>query len=413
MPRTEPILIKGKIGEGETEGIEELAEALDRLGLGKKYGLVTGGSGKFSKSFGSHLRRRLNKYNYELTPPQTVEKVTSSTITALEAIAEDIHAFFATGGGTPIDAAKAAAHNTGKPLIAGPTILSHDAINSGRCTIKDPEKPPYSLPKSPPRAFIGFLDILYKSPWEYTCAGIWDTIAKYISCKEWELGKTRRVEGLSPYTRDPLFDEIPWKICLDCAKEAVEDLNRMEKVTEEEKIQSGPEHPLYKEIIDRSLKRLLKVGDAMSLAPKESSSRCASGFEHSYAHALDQLLPDNLTLHGDKVKYGILFTLGAYEKATGEHMYDNFSSEIARRKAEYCGPMLTEKLITMPEDKTELIKGKVRDYMIQAYPIAREISRERQRYTIPDDLERFYSVTFDSRAVEEILTEVGLIQKSV
>lgn len=396
MPRPELILIRGSFFDENQEGLEELEVGLDKLGSGKKIALVTGK--EISFSFGSRLRRFLNqREKYELTEPQIVERATSVRITDLENFAhtKKVNAFLATGGGNAIDAAKGAAHNTGLPFYSMPSAPSHDGIASAMCSVPNGVQT-YSLPKTAPKGVFGYMEILYASPWKYTCAGIWDTIAKLISCKEWELGGMEQVEGSPPYDLDPPYDEVAANICVDHAKEAIDDLSRIYDVTEKEGVQPGPGHPLNQEIVERSLRRLVQIASAMDMAPGKPSSRCGSGLEHSDAHAIDVVLPDNKMLHGAKVREGTILSSNIWKEYTGESIYDVSYDTLFEKRAK-C-------IRTEQENQKEL--ELIKKYGVKIFSVARDIAKERHRFVLTDYLETFRSIKFTEQNIEKILNEI-------
>jgi len=185
------------------------------------------------------------------------------------------------GGGSKIDLAKKASYNLKLPFISVPTLASHDGVVSPIASFKNNGKS-ISSEASVPIAIVADTSIILKSPYKYLTAGAADVISNMTAVKDWELayrlGKeefSRSATTLSIYAAESILRHI------DLIK------------------------PESEEAVWHVMKALIMSGIGMSIA---GSSRPASGSEHLFAHALEQIC-DKKLLHGERVGVGTILMM--------------------------------------------------------------------------------------------------------
>lgn len=180
------------------------------------------------------------------------------------------------GGGTCIDMAKLVSFKEGKPFISVPTAASHDGIASSRASIKGRRKPT-SIGTHAPIAIVADTLIIKRAPHRLLAAGCGDLVANFTAVRDWELAY--RLFG-EPYS------EYATTLSLLSSQIVMENAGLIKKHTEEG--------------VRKVVKALISSGVAMGIA---GSSRPASGAEHLFSHALDQLAPKP-ALHGEQCGVG-------------------------------------------------------------------------------------------------------------
>jgi len=185
------------------------------------------------------------------------------------------------GGGSKIDLAKKASYDLKLPFISIPTLASHDGVVSPRASFKNDGKS-ISMDASVPIGIVADTSIILKSPYKYLTAGAADVISNMTAVKDWELayraGKeefSRSATTLSIYSAESILRHV------DLIK------------------------PESEEAIWHVVKALIVSGIGMSIA---GSSRPASGSEHLFAHALEEI-SDKKLLHGERVGVGTILMM--------------------------------------------------------------------------------------------------------
>jgi glycerol-1-phosphate dehydrogenase [NAD(P)+] len=130
-----------------------------------------------------------------------------------------------------------------------------------------------------PIALLADMNIISKSPYQFIRAGVGDTIAKYSAVRDWRLGHIIKGEYFGDYASSLSM----------MVAEVV--LNNISEIKERTDIGLG-----------MLLEALISSGAAMAIA---GSSRPASGSEHKFSHALDQL-GGSKGLHGDQCGLGCI-----------------------------------------------------------------------------------------------------------
>ncbi len=185
------------------------------------------------------------------------------------------------GGGKSIDIAKLASMHLDLPFISIPTAASHDGIVSSRASIRK-EGRTVSEAAHTPLAVIADTAIIVKAPYRLLAAGCGDLISNYTAVKDWELAQRLRGEPFSEYAS--IISKMTAKMLIESA-DAIK--------------------PGFEESAWMVMKALVASGVAMSIA---GSSRPASGSEHKFSHALDEIAPKP-ALHGEQCGVGTIMMM--------------------------------------------------------------------------------------------------------
>lgn len=262
-----------------------------------------------------------------------IEKPTIDEVKKVEKRAAEVNASFlpGVGGGKSIDIAKLAAMHLDIPFISVPTAASHDGIVSSRASIKKDNKT-VSEAANTPLAVVADTAVIAAAPYRLLAAGCGDIISNYTAVRDWELAHRLRDEPFSEYAS--LISNLTAKILIDSA---------------------GLIKPGLEESAWTVMKALVASGVAMSIA---GSSRPASGSEHKFSHALDEIAP-RPALHGEQCGVGTIMMM---------YLHGGNWQEIRT----------SLKMIGAPTNASEL--GIEEDYIIKALLNAHKIRPE--RYTI-------------------------------
>ncbi len=185
---------------------------------------------------------------------------------------------FGLGGGRPIDVAKLAATKTHIPYISVPTTLSHDGIASSRASIEDGANK-FSIDAKTPLAVIADLNVIEKAPRRLFSAGCGDSIANYTAVLDWRLAYRIKSEYYGGYAA---------QLAMMTAETIIQEAKQMRAD--------------YDYALNVLSEALISSSVAMSIA---GSSRPASGAEHLFSHALDQIAPQP-ALHGEQCGVGTI-----------------------------------------------------------------------------------------------------------
>ncbi|MFZ3059029.1 MAG: NAD(P)-dependent glycerol-1-phosphate dehydrogenase [Candidatus Methanoperedens sp.] len=212
-----------------------------------------------------------------------VENPTLDEVNKVEKISKEVKAEFllGVGGGKSIDIAKLASVHLDLPFISVPTAASHDGIVSSRASIIRNNKT-VSEAAQTPLAVVADTAIIAAAPYRLLAAGCGDIISNYTAVRDWELAHRLRDEPFSEYAS--IISKLTAKILIDSA----------------ELIKPGLEESAW-----TVMKALVASGVAMSIA---GSSRPASGSEHKFSHALDELAPKP-ALHGEQCGVGTIMMM--------------------------------------------------------------------------------------------------------
>ncbi len=198
----------------------------------------------------------------------------------------DSHFIFGVGGGSAIDVAKLSSFRFGIPFVSVPTALSHDGIASSRASILIDGKLT-SFPAQTPLLLIADLRPIAKAPRRLFSAGCGDAIANYTAVLDWQLAHRVKGERYGDYSGQ-LAMMTATTIMAEAEKMAVS----------------------YNYGLSVLLEALISSSVAMSIT---GSSRPASGSEHLFAHALDQIAPGT-SLHGERCGVGTILMSYLHDK---------------------------------------------------------------------------------------------------
>ncbi len=235
------------------------------------------------------------------------------------------------GGGKSIDLAKLASMHLDLPFISIPTAASHDGIVSSRASIIREGKT-VSEAAHTPIAVVADTAIIVNAPYRLLAAGCGDIISNYTAVKDWDLAHRLRGEPFSEYAS--IISKMTAKMLIESA----------------DAIKPGIEESAW-----MVMKALVASGVAMSIA---GSSRPASGSEHKFSHALDEIAPKP-ALHGEQCGVGTIMMM---------YLHGGNWQEVRNAL----------KTIGAPVNASEL--GIKEEYIIKALLHAHEIRPE--RYTI-------------------------------
>lgn len=194
------------------------------------------------------------------------------------------------GGGRPIDVAKCSSFESNIPFLSVPTAASHDGIVSSRASLTVDGKR-RSLTAQTPLALVADTDIIASSPFRLLAAGCGDVISNITAVMDWKLAQRLRNEDFS--SSASMLADITGRFMLKNSDMIKPDLE---------------ESAWY------VAKALVSSGVAMSIA---GSSRPASGSEHKFSHALDEIA-EKPAMHGEQCGVGAIMMMylqgGIWEK---------------------------------------------------------------------------------------------------
>lgn len=283
MNNTHEIILPVKIVVGSSildKTHTYLSEALADTG---KVGLITGIN--TYKIAGRIVEESLVKSGYE-TYTWFVE---DASVSEAERIIRDVNVnklriFVGIGGGKAIDIAKYVAMKLQGIVISIPTAPSHDGLASPFASLKGLDKP-LSIRAKTPYAILADIEVISKAPPRLIRSGVGDLLGKLVAVKDWRLAHKLRNE---------YYGEYAAHLALLSAKHVI----RYHELVASMK----PEG------VRVLVEALISSGVAMCIA---GSSRPASGSEHLFSHALEQLAPGR-ALHGERVAFGTILMLYLY-----------------------------------------------------------------------------------------------------
>lgn len=227
------------------------------------------------KIAGERLMKALSQWN---PASELVKAATTEEAERIGKAFQGCSCILAAGGGTVIDVGKVAAFSMGIPFISVPTAPSHDGIVSERASLTSGGIKS-SIQARPPLALIADIDILMNSPQRLVASGSADVISNLAAVEDWRLARDRG-EYYSQYAA--ALSCFSAEIVISSAKQI------------RERNERG---------IRNLMEALVTSGISMSLA---GSSRPASGAEHAFSHALDNL--GSTGLHGEQCGLGAIMT---------------------------------------------------------------------------------------------------------
>ena len=209
------------------------------------------------------------------------DSISMDVIRQAEEAAGDVDFLLGVGGGRVIDTAKIVSYNLDRQFISVPTAASHDGIASSRASVPM-ESGHASLQAHPPIAIVADTGIIASAPHRSMASGCADIISNYTAVLDWELSNRLKAEPVSEYA-------------LALSKMTAELLMKNARTI----------RPHNEESAWFVIKALVSSGVAMSIA---GSSRPASGGEHEFGHALEQLAPGK-AMHGEACGIGTIICM--------------------------------------------------------------------------------------------------------
>ncbi len=261
------------------DSLEKVGETCDKLELKKNAIIVCDPITK--KVAGERVGDILSDHDYKVD----IEEITEADQKTVDRISETITGntgfLLGVGGGKSIDVAKYSSHLAEIPFLSIPTASSHDGIASGRASIERNGNK-ISVGAQSPLALIADTGIISDGPNRLMSAGCGDIISNATAVKDWRLARRLRNEDFSHYaanlslmTSDILINNV-------------------------DNIRPGLQESAWQVI-----KALVSSSVAMSIA---GSSRPASGSEHKFSHALDEIAEEP-ALHGEQCGVGTIIMM--------------------------------------------------------------------------------------------------------
>lgn len=263
--------------ENEQSAAAELAGRLDDLGIDNPLVLSSRHAPGLTASLpGKHI-----------VTPEIADQAWASELGAT-ARRDSVDAIVAVGGGRRLDVAKLAAARAGVVNVAVPTQLSHDGICSPVAVVPDAGGTAESLGAVAPRAVVVPLPTLTAAPMASIAAGLGDLLANPFALRDWALAAERGLEEI---------DQRAWDLSVE-AYDTVEPLL---------------EGDGFGDVVEPSILR--RVADALVMSGMSmicsGTSRPASGAEHEFSHAIDELFGGR-AMHGAQVGFGCLVSAHLY-----------------------------------------------------------------------------------------------------
>ncbi len=262
-----------------SDALEKVGDTCDKLELKENAIVICDPTTK--KVAGQRVAEILTSHDYDVDILEITEADQVTVDKICDEIGDEIGFLIGVGGGKSIDMAKYSSYLTDIPFLSIPTAASHDGIASGRASIERNGNKT-SVEAQTPIAMIADTGIIADGPNRLMSAGCGDIISNATAVKDWELARRLRNENFSHYaatlsrmTSDILINNV------------------------------GEIKPGLQESAWQVVKALMSSSVAMSIA---GSSRPASGSEHKFSHALDQIAEEP-ALHGEQCGVGSIIMM--------------------------------------------------------------------------------------------------------
>jgi glycerol-1-phosphate dehydrogenase [NAD(P)+] len=262
------------------DALLQVVEVCDDLKMGKTVLIVADENTK--KIAGDAVRDLLTDGGYSVQD-SIISEADMGSIAEVKSVAAEINADFlmGVGGGRPIDVAKCASTDAKLPFLSVPTAASHDGIVSSRASVKADGGRKSILAQSP-MAVVMDTYVISRAPHKLLAAGCGDIISNSTAVKDWLLARNLKNEFYSSYAAS--LSEMTAQILIE----------RAESIK-----------PKLEESAWFVAKALVSSGVAMSIA---GTSRPASGSEHKFSHALDNICKTP-ALHGEQCGVGAIMMM--------------------------------------------------------------------------------------------------------
>lgn len=279
-------------------------------------------------------------------------------------IDKDIDAIVTVGTGTLNDLAKFVSHKLKIPSIIVGTAPSMDGfVSNGAALIVGNLKITYDA--AVPKAIIGDVNVLKKSPKDMILAGFGDIVGKYSALNDWKLSKIINKEYYCDVTVKMVENSL--KKCID----NVEGIKNRES-----------------EAIKNLMKALVLTGIAMSFV---GNSRPASGSEHHLAHYFEMMFlfgNKKAILHGRKVGVNTIITTKLREMLVNKNI--DFDKAVYKAKSFDINKW----------------KDKVNSTFKEAAKGIIEISKKDETTSVPKRLKRIENIKENQEEIKKVLKEV-------
>lgn len=262
------------------DALLQVVEVCDDLKLGQTVLIVVDENTK--KIAGDAVKDLLTDGGYS-AQDSIINEADMGSIEEVKNISTEIKADFlmGVGGGRPIDVAKCASTDSNLPFMSVPTAASHDGIVSSRASVKSDGGRKSVLAQSP-MAVVMDTYVISRAPHKLLAAGCGDIISNSTAVKDWLLARNLKNEFYSSYAAS--LSEMTAQILIE----------RAESIK-----------PKLEESAWFVAKALVSSGVAMSIA---GTSRPASGSEHKFSHALDNICKTP-ALHGEQCGVGTIMMM--------------------------------------------------------------------------------------------------------
>jgi len=260
--------------------IDEIADLCKKVSMGDHPLIVH--DEKTKEIAGKRIMELLKNEGYTIEDI-TVERATMEEVERVKnhAMKWGAEYLIAVGGGSVIDITKLASFKYGVPFISIPTAASHDGIASPQASIKE-NAGSLSIKARSPVAVLADTAIISKAPYRMLASGCADVISNLTAILDWQLAWRLKREYYSSFA--VALAETAARLLIESA----------------EFIKPGIEESSW-----IAVKSMIVSGVAMSVA---NSSRPASGAEHMFSHALDQIAPGK-ALHGEQCGVGAIMMM--------------------------------------------------------------------------------------------------------
>ncbi|MFX0168463.1 MAG: NAD(P)-dependent glycerol-1-phosphate dehydrogenase [Candidatus Hodarchaeota archaeon] len=275
-PRAHRMSLPGEVVIGSGV-VHQLGEVAQRVVPSRRAIMIT--NKDLMKIVGNDAIAALEKSNFSVE----VVYIGLATEEAVEKSCDDLRkhsagVVVAVGGGSVIDTAKLCSTTEKQSFISVPTSAAHDGISSPRASIKK-ENTSVSVQGQSPIAIVADTHIVAQAPFRFTAAGCGDLISKITAVRDWKLAHTLGYE---------YYGEYAASLSLMGANIIMENAHTVK--------------PNDEQSVRLVLEALIASGIAMGIA---GSSRPASGSEHKFSHALDQIA-SKPALHGEQCGLGTI-----------------------------------------------------------------------------------------------------------
>ncbi len=261
------------------DAIENVGKTCDKLELKKNAMIVCDPVTK--KVAGDRVAEILSENDYDVKVREIDDADQENVDRMRDEIEEKTGFLLGVGGGKSIDIAKYSSFLEDIPFLSIPTASSHDGIASGRASIERNGNK-ISVGAQSPLGMIADTGIIADGPDRLMSAGCGDIISNATAVRDWKLARRLRNEDFSHYAANLS------KMTSDILMRNVDSLR-----------------PGLQESAWQVVKALVSSSVAMSIA---GSSRPASGSEHKFSHAMDEVAEEP-AMHGEQCGVGTIIMM--------------------------------------------------------------------------------------------------------